>query len=271
MAVLAAIINFWDGGELLPAAVANWWRCGVDRVIIIYSDTSNYGEYLDNTKFLKQPAFERCDIIKCEPEGYAAVQKETQKRNRGLQVAITLGVTHFVTADCDEFYDPEHFQREYKRLDGSISGLVCASRVYFKSPTLCAGLDVTLVPFIHRLDGWLMHRFNRDYPFAFAGNSIKIDPSRQLNITSGVIWSDIIMEHFSWVRDDIERKIRNSSARVNIERSDVREEFRIAEAGYFLKFYKRTLYTVEDKYGILEQNLRTSHGAVPSGDTCHKS
>lgn len=269
MAHLTAIINVWDGRELLRDAVINWWRCGVDSVIIIYSNLSNYGEDLNNTVFLSAPWFRSCKIYNCEPiHGMSASDNETVKRNYGLLKAREMGATHFIMADCDEFYDPAEFRREWNELQSPnrhVAGMCCASTVYFKRPTLSIGVDVTIVPFIHALAPEIRHGFNRAYPFAFAGNQIRIDPTRQLNITRGVLWSNIMMHHFSWVRDDISRKIRNSSARMNIERTDVREEYRIAEAGYFLKFYRRTLYTVENKfniphYGCNDMGQDVSHG-----------
>lgn len=278
MAHLVAIINFWDGGELLPYAVDNWWKCGVDDVIIVYTNTSNYGHTLaglDNTNFLKNPAFKKCKTFLFDGEGYTAAQKETSKRNHGLTRARELGATHFVTADCDEFYDPDEFKHEFKRIkdsNGEVWGLCCASRVYFKRPTLTIGRDITTVPFIHVMLPGMYHGMNRHYPYAFVDGAIRIDPTRQLNLTRGVEWSNIMMEHYSWCRKDINQKIMNSTARGNIEKSDVREEFKVAEAGYFLKFYGRTLYTVENKfnlpdYGGTNMGQDVSHGGQPPSST----
>lgn len=273
MAHLSAIINFWDGGELLPYAVENWWKCGVDSVIIVYSNLSNYGEHIDNDKFIMSPEFGLCHRYHYEPPGSSPMNKETLKRNHGLSWARSIGATHFVTADCDEFYDPEQFKEEWSKFQrANWQGLCCASRVYFKRPTLTIGEDVTIVPFIHTLQTGLYHCMNRKYPYAFINNQIRIDPTRQLSISTNVAWSPIIMEHMSWVRTDIERKIRNSTARANIEKSDVREEFKVAEAGYFLKFYRRTLYTVENKFNLPDyggQNLGrdVSHGGQPPTPT----
>ena len=268
-----AILNFWDCRELLPYAVLNWFKC-VDEVIIIFSDMSNYEEYVNNTDYLDGPEFTRCKIYRCEPlKGLPAVDNERRKRNFGLDKAQELGITHFVTADVDEFYEPEAFHMELKRIHvkTNLLGVCCASQVYFKSPTLTIGLDVTIVPFIHKLTIGLRHTFNKNYPFAFL-NGIKIDPTRQFNINSGVEWSNIIMHHYSYVRKDLEQKIRNSTARINLERSTIRQDFMSAREGYYCQFYQKTLVRVPNlfelpDYGeLLLKDLQQGGEPVPSAD-----
>ena len=68
--------------------------------------------------------------------------------------------------------------------------------MYFKSPKLTLGFDHTLVPFIHKLTPTIRHEFNKHYPYAWDNGNIHIDPSRSLNINSGVQMSDVIMHHY---------------------------------------------------------------------------
>lgn len=247
--MVCAIINFWDCAELLPYAVANWRKCGAE-VIIVYSDYSNYGEYHDNTSLLKSPEYRDCHIFQCEPAKGLPVQgNETYKRNFGLDMAKKLGFKYFVTADADEFYDPEEFKTALKNFKPECKGLVCASQVYFGQPNLTIGLDVTLVPFIHRLTPTIQHEFNRRYPYAW-DKRIRIDPTRQLNINDGVYWSEIIMHHYSYVRKDIRTKIRNSTAKMNIQRSNVVKDFLQAKDGYFCEFYGKPLIHASVDFGI---------------------
>ncbi len=155
--------------------------------------------------------------------------------------------------DSDEVYDPKEFRLEKARIEnGDFQGTVCRLKTYFKSPTLTIGYDTTLVPFIHKITPELKFEWNRAYPYAWEGNNIRIDPTRQLNITSGVEMSEIVMFHYSWIRSDIKKKIRNSTARQNIERSTILEDYKNAEEGYFCKFYGKILIKEQNIFNIPE-------------------
>lgn len=250
---LAAIFNVWaDSVELLPFAVDNIQACGVDHVIVVWSKSSNYGEvieqYLNVVGVIK---------VQCEPiHGRPAMFNETRKRNAGLQKARELGCTHFLTADSDEFYEPEAFKRETERfhVNPNLAGLVCGCQTYFRSPKLTIGLDTTIVPFIHKLTPTISHGMNRNYPFAW-DPGIRIDPTRQLNINSGVEWSPIVMHHYSWVRSNYGRKIRNSTARPNLERSTIFQDLLNAKDGEMCNFYRKPLVRAQVDFGIPEYEL----------------
>lgn len=253
---LAAIFCVWHDWDMLTYAVDNI-RPVVDRVIIVGSEYSNYGD-----KSEIPPWFVNYELIRFEPtEGLPPMINETDKRNMGLNFARMEGYTHFIMLDADEFYDRKQFTIEKQRLidNPDLAGLVCASRVYFKSPSLTVGLDTTRVPFIHKITPTLKHTFNSLYPFAWEGKNIRIDPTRSLNINSGVEWSPIIMEHYSWCRKDIEIKIRNSTARANIERSTFRKDFALAKEGYFVEYYGKTLIRASVDFNIPEFDVPDIH------------
>lgn len=245
---LCAIYNVWDDWDLFAHSAKNIGPL-VDGVIVIYSTISNYGE---KSEIDTVAVWGNCHLFNREPQFSHPMNSETDKRNFGLQKARELGYTHFITCDSDEFYHPKEFlqAKEMFNVNPDLQGLVCPTRVYFKSPTLTIGLDTTLVPFIHKITATLKHEFNRRYPFAWEGHNIKIDPTRSLNIDSGVEMCDIIMEHYSWVRKDYGKKIRNSTARANIERSTILEDLDNAKAGYFCKFYQKTLHEVPDYFNL---------------------
>lgn len=247
---LAAIYNVWHDWDILEHSIGNISPL-VDKVIIIGSNYSNYGELSiipDEWRFHVNRVFEPNPRI-------SPMINETEKRNLGLQTARVLGCTHFITMDADEFYDPAMFLQEKLRFKNhKLNGLVCGSNVYFKSPTLTIGLATTLVPFIHKLSPNINHCINRGYPFAFNNREIRIDPTRQLGYTTGIEWSNIVMDHMSWVRKDIEIKIRNSTAKSNIERSTIRKDFEVAKAGEYCNFYRKYLFRVANKYNIPELN-----------------
>ena len=261
--MIAAIYNCFDGLELLPHSMSNISPC-VDGIIIVYQTTSNFGE-VDKTveeqvKYFSSITRNQVHLIKYSPDlGKQGFDNERMKREIGLNHAKKLGFTHFLDIDCDEFYHREEFLRESERvLSGNLNGLVCASKVYFKSPTLTIGNDVTFVPFLCKIEG-ATHKMNHNMPFAWSSmhgvpftpkKQIRIDPTRQLSFTSSMEWSDIFMHHFSWVRKDYKKKIRNSSARANIERSTILNDLELAKDGYFCQFYQKKLVNSENIFGL---------------------
>jgi len=243
---LCAIFICWADWYMLRHAVDNI-RPLVDGVIIIGSTHSNYGEHSAIPE-----EWHNGELHLREPKFHIPLHSETDKRNFGLDIAKRLGYTHFLMADSDEFYKQDEFVKAKERvLRENLSGLVCPVVVYFKSPTLCLGRDVTLVPHIHKLTKTIRHEFNRAYPNAWINGQIRIDPSRSLNINSGVIYTEEIeLHHMSWIRKDYNLKIRNSTARMNLQRSTITEDLILAKDGVMCKFYAKQLYTVENRFNI---------------------
>lgn len=255
---LCAIYNVWSDWDLCKLSVNNI-RPLVDAILIVCSHKSNYGEMDDGTvNFSSDSQFEHTSVpiyyLHREPVLANPMHEETARRNFGLSEARRLGYTHFIMLDADEMYDPEEFLREKQRFIDSpnLAGLVCRTQVYVKSPTLTIGYDTTLVPFIHKITPGLKHEFNRNYPFAWEGKNIRIDPTRSLNINSWVEWSDVTMHHYSWVRKDIEKKIRNSTARANLQRHKnlVQNFLRLKEGDEFELYPRKPLVRVPARFNI---------------------
>jgi hypothetical protein len=235
---IVAVFNIWaDCLCLLPYAIENI-RPVVDEIIVVYSWKSNRG----NTVRYELP--KDCILVQCEPQTTVPHINETAKRNAGLEAAKKLGFTHFIMMDSDEFYVQSEFNRE-KTLIGfnHTAGSVCRVKTYFKSPTLTIGMDSTLVPFIHKITPKLKYHLKfTGYPFAYSNGHARIDCTRRLNITRGVVLSDITMHHMSWVRKDFKLKMDNSSASFKSHRSSVViEDLHNAKDGYFCKSYSRVL------------------------------
>lgn len=263
---LCACINAWgDTLDLLPYCIENILPF-VYKVIVVWSERSNYGEIDTEMRLFADNYKNKNTIFKnIEPDlKKSPAQNETDKRNYGLKMAIDNDCTHFISMDSDEMYDQMDFLKEKERfLNPNLNGLVCGSQVYFKHPWLTIGMDTTRVTFIQKITPNLRFVFNRNYPFAFDGNDIRIDPTRQLNINSGVEWSNIICHHYSYIRSDLEKKIRNSTARSNIEKSTIRQDFTLGKIGYFCKFYGKTLIRASVDFGIPDVYKDIQHSAEP--------
>lgn len=249
---LCCIVVVWDDWDLLKLFVSHM-AFNVDGVIVVWSRMSNFGEVGESTQAV---IWSNANITTVNHEPNLQLDprtNETNKRNTGLQVARQMGYTHFLVCDTDEFYNPVEFKREKERFktEPDLQGLVCELQTYFRHPTLTIGKDTTRIPFIHKLTPTIQHTFNRRYPFAWEGSQIRIDPTRSLNINSGVKMSAATMHHYSWVRKDYGKKIRNSTARANIERSQsLWDDIVTAKDGKLCKFYNKVLHTVPNYFHL---------------------
>ena len=246
---LIAIYNVWDGEELLEGSIRQI-REHVDFVLCVVQIGSNWGEHysggLEEARRLQ--GFGLVDSIRFVNTGYLPPQaKETQKRQLGIDYAIENGFTHFLHMDCDEYYNSTQFAQAKKQLEyESIDGSVCKIQTYYKSPLLkFHKLDDYYVPFIHRVkpETKCGLKAARDYPFY-------ADPTRRIAPVRGVVEFDpgrIVMHHYSYVRRDIERKLRNSTARKNIFNGTVLADYRNAKAGMAIESYGKGMRLVEAK------------------------
>jgi hypothetical protein len=274
---LCAILNVWeDTAEFIEPFIANTMKY-CNGIIIIASTKSNYGEVSEDyipeiDSIIKLYANIRIEFY--SPALYYALHCETDKRNYGLNIARQEGYTHFITCDTDEFYDPEEVNQAKKEFHEkpSLAGLVCRTKVYVKSPTLTIGYDTTLVPFIHKITPGLKHEFNRLYPFAWKGKDIRIDPSRSLNINSRVDMCDVTMHHYSHVRKDYAKKIRNSTARANLQRHKnlVQNFLHLKEGDIFELYPNRPLVREQARFNIPDygvvQDFQLSERPTDTGD-----
>lgn len=249
----AAIISAWaDTKELLPYCIENIAPV-VDGVIVVYSEYSNHFNHDDS---LMELIFRRlpCQWLKLEPEmGRSCHDNETRKRNFGLEAAKNQGYTHFIIMDSDEFYIQDEFLAEKEVIERfDLNGLVCPLKVYIKSPTLWCE-DHTLVPFIQKLNRTTLIGNFKQYPFNqdSQGNS-HIDPTRRTNCFSGIQMSSIFMHHFSYVRENIDMKIANSSANLRRSEAVIKEELENARPGYVSKLYHRELKECQNYFNIPE-------------------
>lgn len=248
-----AIFQCWDDWALLRHSVDNI-RPLVEGIIIIGSTKSNYGEHSDIPDEWRND-----ELFLREPHFHIPMHSETDKRNYGLEIARKQGYTHFLSIDADEFYEHEPFLKAKGMFHGELKGLVCKCQTYFRN-NLTMGLDSTLVPFIHEVTTTIRHEFNRRYQHAWEGKQILIDPTRSFNINSGVEKIDLVMHHYSWVRADLEKKIRNSTARANLQRSNILNQLVYPKAGDFIDFYQRSLTPAVVDFKINDSIFKTVLG-----------
>lgn len=241
---LAAIYNVWDGEELLPASILSI-REHVDLIIIVYQDVSNFGEKHNPLDYLPEWMFLADDIIfdKFKPRIMTdAKRNEVLKRNNGIELALEYDCTHFLHMDCDEIYQDFDEAKEFY-INSGHAGSVCKLHTYFKRPTLRLETpEDYYVPFIHVLRQDTIAGGNV-YPFY-------VDPTRRIN-EMDIIELPVFMHHYSWVRNNIMRKVNNSTARKGLMKGKhIKDYQRVLKAGDYIECYERKLIEVEDYFNL---------------------
>lgn len=251
---LAAIYNVWDGVELLKGSMESV-ADGVDEFIVVYQTRSNHGEEFDPRPWIPSNVFDSNGNSKPvwfaehEPTTRNPRKEETVKRQAGVELAKRLNATHFLHMDCDEFYT-DFVKLKQRVLDLDLDGSVCQLQTYFKKPTLqLQGFDNYYVPFIHKIQPGIEIGVGI-YPFYVdPTRKVKMDPNARVDVVG-------VMHHFSYVRADIERKARNSTAAGNIAKSQLLDQYHDPGTGPGTKivdFQNKELVEVPDIFRIEKQ------------------
>lgn len=239
---LGIVFNVFDGEENLPAAVESV-RHVADFLGVTYQETSNFGERRDVEPLLKLFKDLKFDaVVKYEPGLSRGSASETTKRNLGLQLSEVKGCTHFMTMDCDEIYDTAEIAFvKQDVIENDYDSTACQMLTYYKKPNIV--LDPPedyFVPLIYKID---KRRFGQPARFP-----VLVDPTRRLDGKRARVYqrSEIQMHHYSYIRNDIRQKLRNSSAVVNFherleEIAQYYENYQDGQPAYFAGSEKRLL------------------------------
>jgi hypothetical protein len=253
---LVSIISAWaDTLSLLPKCIENHLQFS-DGVIVCWSTTSNHGVRDDRMlQFVVTQLYDRVLFHQIEPvlgRKDSQLMNETRKRNSGIEVAKREGYTHYIVADSDEFYIPEEVKVAKTEFnDSNLNGLVSYIRVFVGKPTLWCVDPNTVVPFIHRLTPKTYVGNFREYPYTYKATGIaQIDPSRRVNEIHGIRYSTVEMWHYSYVRENIDMKIKNSTAKLHKMERAIKKDMMYASPGWKSAIYNRELKECENIFGI---------------------
>lgn len=206
---LTASFNVFDGAEFLQKAIDSI-RPQVDRINVVYQKISNYGESITKEDLNEIKSLEGADkLILFRPQQYRnGAFSEITKRNIGLNDAKKHGSTHFISLDCDEFFEAGDFSyvkkvTEEEGLDGS----ACRIKRYFVKPIWReVNFDATYMPLIYKIHPSKEFQHGESFP-------VLADPTRIMVAEKVKVFSNsVYMHHFSYVRKDLMKKLRNSSA-----------------------------------------------------------
>lgn len=211
---LGVAYNAFDGLELLEASIDSI-RPVVDYICVIYQTTSNFGRESSvnvESEVLRLRVLGKVDEIhKYTPPKVGGHINEVSKRNRGLDLAKSVGCTHFMTMDVDELYDKDELMFARQMMEsGDFQSSACKMLTYYRSGEFIVDPpEEYYVPLIYKVDG-REFSMNSRWPIA-------ADPTRRMLPGNMKVFerSEIQMHHFSYVRKDIRAKLSNSSASVN--------------------------------------------------------
>ena len=145
--------------------------------------------------------------------------------------------------EVDEYFTPEGFANLKRYVENTdYDWYIIPITTYFKSPTLTVGMDDTFLPFIAKVTPELQCG---KFPCSY-----KCDPTRKFNGEYHRILTGDSMHHYSWVRNDIMRKVNNSTARDNILRSSLLSDYESAKEGYYLEHWGKNLTLAENIFNI---------------------
>jgi hypothetical protein len=243
---LGIIYNVWDGWEWLNITAKSFLAINYREIFscVVAQEISNWGEVDTNVlpgvyQFRSEYLVE--EVLTYTPPKVAkhwadAYEMERTKREMGMNRALKEGCTHILHMDCDEYFDPADIAQEWEYVKAHNQPNTARYHrimTYFKTPDLrFEQPDITIIPGITPLSHWT--KMGRGEGI-WSKKKLAVDPTRQISCLQ-VEESPYFMHHFSYIRSDIEKKFRNSTAKGNIYKPEYIQEYERASEGSVVSF-----------------------------------
>jgi hypothetical protein len=217
---LCVTYNVFDNEELLEDSI-NYIRKHAHLVSVVYQEISNYGNSCDENLFqmLKRMKSDGLidEIVLFKPNLSLPPEiNERRKNNIGYERAIVHNCDYHMGLACDEFYFEKDLDRLFALLEEKEYDVVTSYMyTYYKSSKYrFKEVEDYVVPVVNKV--YKDKRFLQG-----ARMPILIDPTRRMEYDTSFCFpkEDPIMHHLSHVREDFEKKLRNSTAKVNWEKN----------------------------------------------------
>lgn len=212
--------NIWDGEELLEGSIKQV-RNLVDYISVVYQTTSNFGNTCNPelVPLLERLKSERLidELFEYSPKvNKGGHSNETHKRNIGLALSQGAGCTHHMSMDSDEYYLPSEFEYlKNKMIEGDYDSSYCQMQTYYKS------WEYSLNP-PEEYYVSLIFKIKQDSSYIIGTPApVLVDPTRRMAPSNNPLIlkrGEIQMHHGSYIRDNIQTKLTNSSASVNFNK-----------------------------------------------------
>lgn len=209
---------FDDALELLEKSIISI-REEVDYINVIYQNISNLGNQskIDIKNFLNTLVEKKLidDIFLYTPDLTLIPHlNEINKRNIGLFIAEQKGCTHFMTMDSDEIYNKKEFSfMKNEIIEKDFDCGVCQMLTFYKNENyILDPPEEYFVSLLYKIKPGIRFELGCSFP-------VLVDPTRRIVSNNVRIFKrdEIQMLHFSYVRNDLRRKLENSSANVNFK------------------------------------------------------
>ncbi len=210
--------NVFDAEEHLEGSILQI-RNSVDFISVVFQKKSNYGyECNENLQSLLinlknngliDEIYEYYPTIGVSPH-----VNEINKRNIGLGLSVRNRCTHHMSMDTDEYYEKSQFEYLKKiMIDGDFDSSACQMSTYYKEPIYrLEPKEEYYVSLLFKIRPNIYYKFGNSFP-------VLTDPTRSMDSGKFRVFSrdEIEMHHMSYVRKNIEKKLLNSSAKINFE------------------------------------------------------
>lgn len=219
---LAAGYIVFDGLETLEHSIKSIRNC-VDLVIVSYQ-TISWGNTQCSPNLISElnrlqqiglvnhiiefKDFRPSSLIHPN-EVLMAKSYETLKRQSTLELALSLGATHYLSMDADEFYLESEFNKAKTFIMNNDIDASAVHYINYVTPTLSQGYSKFNVPFIYKINKNSRHHSQQ-------GIFSNIDPTRGLfdeSYSKIKVFdkSEISMHHMEMYRSDLMLKYQSSS------------------------------------------------------------
>jgi len=243
---LGCIYTVFNACELLQGSITQIYN-QVDVFVICYQKISNRGNKISASDLWiieKHETLGSIFLLEFEPDlSLNTKQNELNKHNFALEYLKKLECTHFMLSATDHYYDKTEFafaKMKAEQYDVTLTSMF----TYYKKPTLRLDpIEEYYMPFICKL--YQHTQYVKDQW------KYKVDPALRLNTKETMYLfeeSEIMMHHYSMIRNDIANKFNNAAASVNWMHKIPAfiEEYNNAKAGDQISYFGgRTLIEVE--------------------------
>jgi len=215
---LGVSYNIFDGQELLKGSIEQI-RPYVDYISVVYQEVSNMGDLCDSNLLGTLEALKSEGLVDelylYNPQETGPHINEITKRNIGLDLSRLNGCTHHMSMDADEYYDSKQFlELKLKVIRGNYDSSFCKMKTYYKSwEYVLDPPEEYYVSLIFKIKKGLHYGI-------MAPSPVLVDPTRRMNGILKPLVLDrktIEMHHGSYIRNDIRKKLINSSASSNFK------------------------------------------------------
>jgi hypothetical protein len=241
--------NIFDGEELLEGSIKQI-RNLVDYISVVYQTTSNFGnpanpELPTLLERLKTDGLVD-ELFDYKPKiNKGGHYNEITKRNIGLSLSKGVNCTHHMSMDSDEYYNIEQFNNLKKIvLEGDYDSSFCQMKTYYKEWNY--QLDPPEDYYVS-----LLFKIKNDSEYIINAKApVLVDPTRRMSPINKpiVLKRDVIeMHHASYIRDNIRKKLENSSANINFNK----------DIDKIVEHYNNWVYPSKVMWGGLPSKLLT--------------